>query len=193
MRRHLTIAILYTLVTTVIFGVAYPLLITGLAQLIFRGKANGQLIVQNGNVVGSRLIGQSFSSARYFHSRPSAAGTGYDAASSGGSNYGPTNQKLVSRVTADAALATKNRPGTDAPVDLVTASASGLDPDITPAAAEYQLARVAGERHLSESAVQQLIRKHTLPRQFGMLGEARVNVLELNLDLNRAASTKAAQ
>ena len=193
MRRHLTTAILYTLITTIIFGVAYPLLITGLAQMMFKSKANGQLIVQDGTLVGSRLIGQAFSSARYFHSRPSAAGTGYDAASSGGSNYGPTSQKLVSRVTADAAQAAKDRPGTEAPVDLVTASASGLDPDITPAAAEYQAARVAAERHLSESAVQELVRKHTLPRQLGILGEARVNVLELNLDLDRAAPMKAAR
>ena len=187
MRRHLTTAILYTLVTTVLFGIAYPLLVTGLAQVLFKDKANGQLISANGSVVGSRLLGQPFSSAIYFHSRPSAAGNGYDAANSGGSNFGPTNQKLVDRVSVDTAAAATDRPGKDVPVDLVTASGSGLDPDITPAAAEYQLRRVAEARHLPENSVQALIDKHTLKRQFGFLGESRVNVLELNLDLDKIA------
>ena len=187
MRRNIITAILYTLVTTIIFGVAYPLLVTGAAQLLFKDKANGQLITENGTVVGSRLLGQSFSAPAYFHSRPSAAGNGYDAANSSGSNYAPTNQKLIDRVKGDAATANADHPGTDVPVDLVTASASGLDPDITPAAAEYQLARVAKERHISESAVHDLVAKHTQARQFGVLGEPRVNVLELNLDLDHTA------
>jgi len=187
MRRNIITAILYTLVTTIIFGVAYPLLVTGAAQLLFKDKANGQLITQNGTVVGSHLIGQSFSAPTYFHSRPSAAGNGYDAANSSGSNYAPTNQKLIDRVKGDAAAANADHPGTDVPIDLVTTSASGLDPDITPAAAEYQVARVAKERHISESAVHDLVAKHTQARQFGVLGESRVNVLELNLDLDHTA------
>ena len=187
MRRNIITAILYTLVTTMIFGVAYPLLVTGAAQLLFKDKANGQLITENGTVVGSHLIGQSFSAPSYFHSRPSAAGNGYDAANSSGSNYAPTNQKLIDRVKGDATAANADHPGTDVPVDLVTASASGLDPDITPAAAEYQVARVAKERHTSESAVHDLVAKHTQARQFGVLGEPRVNVLELNLDLDHTA------
>jgi len=193
MRRNIITAILYTLVTTIIFGVAYPLLVTGAAQLLFKDKANGQLITQNGTVVGSHLIGQSFSAPAYFHSRPSVAGNGYDAANSGASNYAPTNQKLIDRVKGDAAAANADHPGTDVPVDLVTTSASGLDPDITPAAAEYQVARVAKERHISESAVHDLVAKHTQARQFGVLGEPRVNVLELNLDLDHTAPLVAAK
>jgi len=187
MRRNVVTAILYTLVTTIIFGVAYPLLVTGAAQLLFKDKANGQLISENGTVVGSHLLGQSFTMPAYFHSRPSQAGSGYDAANSGGSNYAPTSQKLIDRVKTDATAANTDHPGTEVPVDLVTASGSGLDPDITPAAAEYQVARVAKERHLSESAVHDLVAKHTQARQFGVLGEPRVNVLELNLDLDHAA------
>lgn len=192
MRRHITTAILYTLVTTLIFGLAYPLLVTALAQLLFKNKANGQLIQQNGTLVGSHLIGQPFSSPVYFHSRPSAAGAGYDAANSGASNYGPTNQKLVDRVKDSFAAAATDRPGTDIPIDLVTASASGLDPDITPAAADFQVARVARERHLSEGAVRNLVAKHSKARQFGVLGEPRVNVLELNLDLKNLATSSDA-
>ena len=193
MRRNIINAILYTLVTTIIFGVAYPLLVTGAAQLLFKDKANGQLITENGTVVGSHLIGQSFSAPAYFHSRPSVAGNGYDAANSGASNYAPTNQKLIDRVKGDAAAANADHPGTDVPVDLVTTSASGLDPDITPAAAEYQVARVAKERHISESAVHDLVAKHTQARQFGVLGEPRVNVLDLNLDLDHTAPLVAAK
>ena len=193
MRRNIVTAILYTLVTTIIFGVAYPLLVTGAAQLLFKDKANGQLITQNGTVVGSHLIGQSFSAPTYFHSRPSMAGNGYDAANSSGSNYAPTNQKLIDRVKGDAAAANADHPGTDVPIDLVTTSASGLDPDITPAAAEYQVTRVAKERHISESAVRDLVAKHTQARQFGVLGEPRVNVLELNLDLDHTAPLVAAK
>ncbi len=190
MKKNLLIAILYTAVTTLIFGVAYPFAVTGAAQLLFKSKANGQLITHDGQIVGSSLIGQPFSAPNYFHSRPSAAGNGYDAANSSGSNYAPTNKKLIDRVAADTATAQPDRPNTDVPVDLVTASASGLDPHITPAAAAFQVSRVAHERHLSEAAVQQLVAKYTEGRQFGFLGEPRVNVLKLNVDLDRTASTK---
>ena len=191
MRRTLITSLLYTVLTTVLFGLVYPLLVTGAAQVLFKAKANGQLIEQNGQLVGSAIIGQPFSSPAYFHSRPSAAGTGYDAANSSGSNYGPTNQKLVDRVRHDAAAAEGDQPGRPVPIDLVTASASGLDPDITPAAAEYQAARVARERGLSPDAVRQLIEKHEQGRQLGFLGEPRVNVLALNLDLDRTAPRPA--
>lgn len=187
MRRNLITAILYTVVTTIIFGVIYPYAVTGVSQLFFKDKANGQLIYQHGQLIGSRIIGQPFSAPGYFHSRPSAAGNGYDAANSGGSNYGPTNKKLIDRIAGDAATAQTDHPGTEIPVDLVTASASGLDPDITPAAAEFQVERVARERHLNASTVRQLVGKHTLERQFGFLGEPRVNVLELNLELKEMA------
>lgn len=190
MRRYLITAILYTVVTTIIFGVAYPYLVTGIAQLVFKDKADGQLIKKDGHVLGSRIIGQPFSDPKYFHSRPSTAGTGYDAASSGGSNLAPTNKKLTDRVTGDATAEQTDHPGVDIPVDLVTASASGLDPDITPAAAEFQVTRIASVRHLPESVVRELVAKHTLGRQFGFLGEPRVNVLQLNLDLDGAASPK---
>ena len=187
MRRHLTTAILFTLVTTVLFGVAYPLAVTGLAQLFFHEKANGQLIRSNGQIIGSHIIGQPFNAPGYFYSRPSAAGTGYDAANSGGSNYAPTNKKLIDRITADAAALDRDNPGTAIPIDLVTASASGLDPDITPAAANFQVPRIAQQRHLDEAAVRKLIASHTQERQLGFLGEPRVNVLELNLDLDQTA------
>jgi potassium-transporting ATPase KdpC subunit len=185
MRQNILIAIRYTVITTILFGVVYPLAVTACAQLLFHDKANGQLIYQNGQLVGSHLIGQTFSGPGYFHSRPSAAGTGYDAANSSGSNYGPTNKKLMDRIAGDAAVAQADRPGADIPVDLVTASGSGLDPDITPAAAEFQIVRVARERHLDESSVRQIVTRHTLGRQFEFLGEPRVNVLELNLELDK--------
>ena len=191
MRRHLITALLYTVVTTVIFGLAYPFAVTGIAQLLFHNKANGQLIYANGadggprQLIGSHLIGQPFTAPGYFHSRPSAAGTGYDAANSGGSNLAPTNKTLISRIVADAAARQKDDPNTDVPIDLVTTSASGLDPDITPAAAAFQIARVAQARHLSEDTVRQLVAHHTRGRQLGFLGEPRVNVLDLNLDLDR--------
>lgn len=191
MRRNLITAILYTVVTTIIFGVIYPYAVTGVSQLFFKDKANGQLIYRDGQLVGSRIIGQPFSAPGYFHSRPSAAGNGYDAANSSGSNYGPTNKKLIDRIAGDAATAQTDHPGVEVPVDLVTASGSGLDPDITPAAAQFQVERVARERHLDESIVQQLVAKHTLGRQFGFLGEPRVNVLELNLDLDATAPIPA--
>jgi len=191
MRRNLITAVLYTLVTTVIFGIVYPYAVTGVAQLLFKDKANGQLIEQNGQLVGSRILGQPFTAADYFHSRPSAAGNGYDAANSSGSNYAPTNKKLIDRVAGDVAALQLDHPGTDVPIDLVTASGSGLDPDITPDAAEFQVARIAQQRHLSEDALRKLIAQHTQGRQFGFLGEPRVNVLELNLDLDRTASVAA--
>ena len=187
MRRQITTAVLYTVATTVLFGIAYPLVVTGVAQLLFHDKANGQLLYKDGAVAGSRIIGQSFTGASYFHSRPSAAGAGYDAANSSGSNYGPTNKKLIDRVATDAAALQSDNPSAEIPVDLVTASASGLDPHITPAAADFQVARIARERKLSEATVGQLIARHTEGRQFGFLGEPRVNVLELNLDLDRTA------
>lgn len=194
MRRHLVTAVLYTVITTIIFGLAYPVAVTAAAQLLFRDKANGQLIYANGTdgrpgqLVGSRLIGQPFTAPGYFHSRPSAAGTGYDAANSGGSNLAPTSKKLIERIANDAVALQQNNPSTDVPIDLVTASASGLDPDITPAAAAFQIARVATVRHLSEDTVRQLVVRHTSGRQLGFLGEPRVNVLELNLDLDRLSA-----
>ena len=188
MRRHLITAVLYTLVTTILFGIGYPYVVTGIAQVLFKNKADGQLIRQsNGQLVGSRIIGQPFTAAGYFHSRPSAAGNGYDAANSSGSNYAPTNKKLIDRVAGDVAALQKDHPGAEVPIDLVTASGSGLDPDITPAAAEFQVGRVAHERHMSEDAVRTLVAKHLQGRQFGFLGEPRVNVLELNLDLDQVA------
>ena len=187
MKRNILTAILYTVVTTILFGVVYPFVVTGLAQAFFKDKANGQLIQQNGHLIGSHIIGQPFSAPGYFHSRPSAAGNGYDAANSSGSNYAATNKKLFDRITADVATNQLDHPNTAVPIDLVTTSASGLDPDITPAAADFQVARIARERHLSEDAVRQLVAAHTKGRQLGFLGEPRVNVLELNLDLDHTA------
>ena len=186
MLRNLITAVRYTVVTTVIFGLIYPFVVTGLAQLLFHDKANGQLLYnQNGELIGSRILGQPFSAPQYFHSRPSAAGNGYDAANSGASNYAPTNKKLIDRVAGDVAALQVDHPGVDVPIDLVTASGSGLDPDITLAGAEFQVARVARERHLPEDAVRKLVAQHTQGRQLGFLGEPRVNVLLLNLDLDR--------
>lgn len=183
MKKNLITAVLMTIATTVLLGIIYPLVVTGLAQLIFPKQANGQLIQRAGQTVGSRIIGQGFSGPSYFHSRPSAAGTGYDAANSNGSQLGPTNQKLIDRVKGDVAHAQADHPGAPVPVDLVTASASGLDPDITPAAAEFQIPRIAREHHVPEDQVRRLVQEHTQPRQFGVLGEPSVNVLELNLAL----------
>jgi K+-transporting ATPase ATPase C chain len=184
MKKNLLIAVLMTIATTTLLGLIYPVVVTALAQLLFHDKANGQLITQNGTVIGSRIIGQPFTSDKYFHSRPSAAGAGYDAANSSGSNLGPTNQKLIDRVTADVATARAENPNTPVPVDLVTTSGSGLDPDITPAAALFQVPRIARQRHLSEAQVRNLVESHIQPRQFGFLGEPRVNVLALNLALD---------
>jgi K+-transporting ATPase ATPase C chain len=185
MKKNLWTSLLMTVATTVLFGLVYPLIVTALAQLIFPHKANGQLILKNGTVVGSGLIGQGFSGPEYFHSRPSAAGNGYDAANSAGSNLGPTNQKLLDRVKADVTSAQAENPSVPVPIDLVTTSASGFDPHITPAAAEFQVARVAKSRGISTEQVRALVTKHTEGRQFGILGEPRANVLELNLDLDK--------
>ena len=184
--KHLRTAILMTLVTTLLFGLLYPLVVTGLGQFFFPSQANGGMIVQHGQVVGSRLIGQPFSSAWYFHPRPSGAGNGYDpvAPSGGASNLGPTNRQLVDRVKSDVEKLHAENPTTAIPVDLVTSSGSGLDPEISPAAAEFQIPRIARERHMGETDLRALIAKHTLGRQFGLLGEPRVNVVELNLDLD---------
>jgi K+-transporting ATPase ATPase C chain len=184
MKQNLKIAILMTVVTTVLLGIIYPLVVTGLAQALFHDQANGQLIYRDGQLIGSKIIGQAFTGPGYLDSRPSAAGNGYDAANSGGTNLGPTNQKLIDRVNADVARLQKENPGHPVPIDLVTTSASGLDPNITPAAAEFQVPRIARARGLSEAQVRQIIRQHTAQRQLGFLGEPRVNVLEVNLALD---------
>ena len=185
MKKNLLISVLMTIATTILLGIIYPLVVTGLAQLLFKDKANGQLIVQNGQVVGSRIIGQAFTSPAFFHSRPSNAGNGYDAANSNGSQLGPTNHTLIDRVKADVASNQADNPGQPVPIDLVTSSGSGLDPHITPAAAEFQVLRVAKERGVNQEDLRQLIARHTEGRQWGFLGEPRVNVLELNLELDQ--------
>ena len=193
MKKNLLISVLMTLVTAVLLGLIYPLVVTGLAQALFPEKANGQLIQRNGTVIASHIIAQPFVGANYFHPRPSAAGAdGYDASNSAGSNLGPTNQKLIDRVNGDVANAQAENPGKAVPVDMVTTSASGFDPHITPAAAEFQVPRVAKARGMSEQAVRALVAKNTLGRQWRFFGEPRVNVLELNLALDALAKeTKA--
>jgi K+-transporting ATPase ATPase C chain len=184
MKKNLVIAVLMTIATTILLGILYPLIVTGIAQVLFPNKADGQLIRRDGKVIGSRIIGQPFVGPGYFHSRPSAAGTGYDAANSSGTNLGPTNKKLIDRVSGDVAQLRGENPNRPVPVDLVTTSASGLDPHITPAAAAFQIPRIARERGLSDESLRQLVLKHTEGRQLGILGEPRVNVLELNLELD---------
>lgn len=191
MRKNLITAILMTIATTVLLGIIYPLIVTGLAQVLFPKKANGQLIEANGKLIGSRVIGQAFTGPGYFHSRLSSAGNGYDPTASNGSQLGPTNHQLIDRVKADVATLQAENPGVPVPIDLVTSSGSGLDPDITPAAAEFQIPRVAKQRGLSEDRVRELVRQHTERRQFGFLGEPRVNVLELNLALNEISQKTA--
>lgn len=193
MKKNLLTAISMTTATTILLGIIYPLAVTALAQLIFPKQANGQLIQKNGGTVGSQILGQSFSSPAYFHSRPSFAGNGYDASNSNGSQLGPTNQKLIARVKAEVARVHPGNSGTLVPIDLVTGSASGLDPHITPAAAEFQLPGVAKERGTTIDQLRAVVAAHTEDRQFGFLGEPRVNVLELNLDLDeRFPRTKQA-
>jgi K+-transporting ATPase ATPase C chain len=185
MKKNLLISVWFTLATTVLLGIIYPLAVTGLAQMLFPKQANGELITQGGKLVGSHLIGQPFTAPGYFYSRPSAAGAaGYDPTASGGSNLGPTNKALIDRVSASVKALQPTNPAAPIPADLVTTSGSGLDPHISPAAAEFQVPRVAHERGMSAQDVRALVQKHTEGRQFGLLGEPRVNVLDLNLDLD---------
>ena len=184
MKKHLLNTVLMTIATTVLLGVLYPLLVIGLAHLFFPKQADGELISRNGVVIGSRLIGQAFTGPGYFHSRPSSAGTGYDATASASSNLGPTNAQLISRVNGDATRLQAENPTLPIPVDLVTTSGSGLDPDITPAAARFQIRRVAAERKALEAEIEKMVAQHIEPRQWEFLGEPRVNVLELNLALD---------
>ena len=184
MKKNLMISIWMTLVTTIIFGLLYPLAVTGIAQVTMSSRANGQLLTSNGKLVGSAIIGQPFSQPQYFHSRLSAAGNGYDPTASGGSNLGPTNKTLTDRVNGDVSKLQAENPNVPVPVDLVTTSGSGLDPHISPAAAEFQIPRVAHARGISETELRTIIAKHTKGRDLGFLGEPRVNVLELNLELD---------
>jgi potassium-transporting ATPase KdpC subunit len=190
MKKNVLISIWMTLATTVLLGIVYPLAVTGLAQIFFPRQANGELIRAGGKVIGSQLIGQPFTSPGYFYSRPSAAGpAGYDATQSGGSNLGPTNQALIARVQASVKQMQADNPGVPVPVDLVTMSGSGLDPDISPAAADFQVPRVARERGMTQDDVRALVKKHTQGRQLGFLGEPRVNVLDLNIELDSVHPT----
>ena len=181
--KDLITSVLMILVMTVVLGVLYPLAVWGVGQVIFPHQANGSIIVKDGQVVGSELIGQTFTSAHYFHSRPSAAGNGYDAAASGGSNLGPTSQKLIDRIAADVETLRSENPNAKIPADLVTTSGSGLDPHISPEAAAFQVPRVARERKMSPEELKQVVAEFTEGRQLGFLGEPRVNVLQLNLAL----------
>jgi potassium-transporting ATPase KdpC subunit len=185
MKKNFLISIWFTLATTVLLGIIYPLVVTGLAQVVFPRQANGELIRSGGRLVGSHLIGQPFTAPGYFFSRPSAAGAaGYDSSASSGSNLGPTNKMLIDRVAASVQTLQPTNPTTPIPADLVTTSGSGLDPDISPASADFQVPRVAHERGMSEADVRAAVASHTKARQWGFLGEPRVNVLDLNLDLD---------
>ena len=192
MKKNLVTAVLMTVATTILLGIIYPLVITAIARVAFPEKANGQLITRAGQTVGSRIIGQPFIGPGYFHSRPSAAGSGYDATNSGGTNLAATNQKLIDRVRQDTAVLQAENPSKPVPIDSLTTSASGLDPHITPANAEFQVPRVARERGMSEDQLRQIIARHTEGRQLGFLGEPRVNVLELNLDLDSTHGMRSA-
>jgi K+-transporting ATPase ATPase C chain len=187
LRNEFMIAVRFTLVTAVVLGILYPLAVTGIGHLAFRHQADGNLMVANGQVAGSRLIGQNFTGDQYFHGRPSAAGNGYDATSSAPSNYAASNQKLINRIDGDVAHYAAENKGQPVPIDLVTASGSGLDPDISPAAAMFQAARVANARHLPAATVRALVERRVERRQFGFMGEERVNVLLLNMDLDGIA------
>ena len=181
-------SIRFTIVTTILLGLGYPLFVTGIAAVIFPHQANGSLIqLKDGTVIGSSLLAQSFTSDKYFHPRPSAAGNGYDAQNSGGSNLAQSNKALVDRIQASIDKLSKENPGKPVPIDLVTTSGSGLDPDITPDAAFFQAPRVAKACGISEDRIRQLVAQHTASRQLGFLGEPRVNVLELNIDLDKLA------
>jgi K+-transporting ATPase ATPase C chain len=182
MKKNLVSAVLMTIATTILLGIVYPLVVTGLAQVLFPAKANGQLIEVNGKIIGSRILGQAFTGAGYFHSRPSAVA--YDPTNTNGSQLGPTNQKLIDRVKGDVTTLQAENPDAPIPVDMVTTSASGLDPEITPAAAAFQIRRVAAARKATDAEIAHVVSEHTLGRTLGILGEPRVNVLELNLALD---------
>ena len=193
-KKNLVISILYTIVTTVVLGIGYPLLMTGLAQMLMKDKANGSLIVRGDKIIGSKLLAQPFTGPGYFHPRPSAAGTnGYDATSSGGTNFGPTNQKLTDRVHGDVATLQSEKPNHSIPIDAVTTSASGLDPHITVANADFQAARVAKARQIPDSEIAKLVKEFVETRQLGFLGEPRVNVLTLNLALDQRYPVRASK
>jgi len=182
--KQFKIAFWMTFVTTIRCGIIYPFAVTGAARVLFAKQAGGTMLTANGKVVGSKWIGQSFTTPEYFHPRPSAAGNGYDPLASGGSNLGPTNHQLADRIQADAAKLRTENPSMPIPADLLAASASGLDPEISPEAAYFQVPRIAKVRSISEPEIRSLIQKHITPRQWGFLGEPRVNVLELNLALD---------
>ncbi len=185
MKKNLITAVLYTVATTVLLGLIYPLVVTAVSQMLFKNKANGQLLQKNGVVIGSAILAQPFSGPQYFHPRPSAAGSnGYDASNSSATNFGPTNQKLVDRVKADVGSLQTENPGKPVPIDMVTTSGSGLDPHITPASAQFQIPRIAKARNITAEDLARLVAAHSEARQWGFLGEPRVNVLDLNLALD---------